>query len=83
MEPVTLTYRSLDGLTDAVLTSPRFAARLLSDGRPAIDARFDGDRITFTAATGDFMLRSRVAVIFEDVLGDEWRRHVAPEAAGC
>jgi hypothetical protein len=76
MEPATLRYRSLDGTTDAVLTSPRFAARLLSDGQPPISVSFDGDRITFTAATGAFMLRSRVAVILEDVLGLDWRAHV-------
>jgi hypothetical protein len=78
MEPATLIYRSLDGTTDALLTSPRFAARVLSDGQPPIQVSFDGDRVTFQAATGAFMLRSRVAVILEDVLGLEWRTHVRP-----
>jgi hypothetical protein len=76
MEPATLTYRTLDGTTDAILTSERFAARLLGDGQPPIAVAFDAELVTFTAATGDFMLRSRVVVIFEDVLGPAWREHL-------
>jgi hypothetical protein len=77
MQPATLSYRSLDGTTDAILTSPEFAARLLSTGRPEIDVRFDGDRITFRCDTADFMLRSRVTMLFEDTLGERWKDHVA------
>lgn len=34
--------------------------------------------VTFTADTFDLVLKERVAVILRDVLGDEWRQHVAP-----
>ena len=76
MEPAHVTYRSLDGVTDAALTSPEFAARLLGSGRPQISVAFEGDAIRFTADTAELMLRARVTALLEDALGMDWRLHV-------
>ena len=70
MEPAHVTFRSLDGVTDAALTSPEFAAR------PQISVAFEGDAIRFTADTAELMLRARVTALFEDALGMDWRLHV-------
>jgi hypothetical protein len=53
-------------------------SEVAAQGSPPISFSRDGDLVTFECATGDFMLRARVADAMCQVLGERWREVVWP-----
>jgi hypothetical protein len=58
----------------------RLESEIASGGSPPIGMSRTGDTVTFTADTGEFMLRARVAdALMTACDHGEWRRCFAPE----
>jgi hypothetical protein len=78
MEPATHRLTILAPQPDA--TWERLDRFLAESGSPPISMRRTAGSVTFTADTGDFMLRARVADALMTVCDHgEWRRCFAPE----